>query len=172
MLYPTWLYLLHVDAQTQGSVIDAHQLVVLDESPAQGVHQFLIVFRVFKADFLKGITHMFVGKDRILVVPERSYALLDDVIFIPDFSDKLFQDILHCDQAKRSAVIVRHNSKALPVLRHQGQHLIHFGTLVDEEWFVQQSTDIDGVSLMKPGFDKPADLQDTDNMVDRPFIHR
>ena len=40
---PTLVCLLKVDAETQRAVVDAHQLVVGEESVAHGVYQFLVV---------------------------------------------------------------------------------------------------------------------------------
>ena len=39
---PSFLYIFHIDAQAQGAVIDAHQLVVAEEAATNGIYQFLV----------------------------------------------------------------------------------------------------------------------------------
>ena len=92
------------------------------------------------------------------------------VIFVPDLADQFLQDVLIRHDPERSAVVVSDHSEIDLFPRHDRQEVVDLGRLVDEEGLIQKRLDVQRLSLADVVPDILPDVQNTDNIVDRPLI--
>ena len=102
-----------------------------------GINQFVVVFRVFIIQMLKHIRDALIGVRNAGILREIRNGLLQHVVFIPDFTDNLFDYVLDGHDTEGSSEVVGHYCHIDPLSGHHRQQLSKLGALMDEERFIQ-----------------------------------
>ena len=94
------------------------------------------------------------------------------VVLVPDFANQLLQNVFVSDDSQGPAVIVRDHRDIDLFARHNLQKIIDLGRLMNEIRLIEQRTDIQRLAPADIVADIAADVQDSDDMVDRSLIDR
>jgi len=112
-----------------------------------------------------------IAVDQEQAVVDNPDLLFDFIGLIPDIADQLFQNVLHGNDAQRSAVFVGDDGKVLLGIPEQCQDCRQLHGLIDKQRLHQQSPDVD-IPVVDGGFEEMVEGKDADDIVDGIFIDR
>ena len=80
----------------------------MDDPAGDGDEVIFIFFRLL-AESVEHIIDISVALDEIRLIIDLLIIFLDRIMLVPDFSDELFDDVFHRDDAGSSAVFIQHD---------------------------------------------------------------